>query len=265
MISSFSNERIKAARKLHSRQHRHRAGRLLLEGARLIGDAMRSGFDPVEIYFSPEVVSVNREAAQLVDSLQERSVRCTPVSQQVLASLAETITPQGVVAVMDMPDLPAPSQPSLTLVLDGVADPGNAGTLLRSAEAAGVDLAVFAPGTVDAYNEKVVRAGMGAHFRLPLCICMEWDQVRSAFGEMPQVYVADARAAAPYDAVDWRKPSVLIVGSEAHGPSQHALGIATPVSIPMHGPVESLNAAMAGTIILFEAARQRKSYVQAQR
>jgi TrmH family RNA methyltransferase len=157
-----------------------------------------------------------------------------------------------------MPQLPLPAAATLTLVLDGVGDPGNAGTLLRSAEAAGVELALFAPHTVDPFNEKVLRAAMGAHFRLPLRVCPTWDELQSLLSPHQRCYVAQAAAPTAYDQIDWRQPAALVIGSEAVGPSAEILAIATPVAIPMQGATESLNAGVAGAVILFEAARQRR-------
>jgi TrmH family RNA methyltransferase len=143
-------------------------------------------------------------------------------------------------------------------VLDAVRDPGNAGTLLRSAAAAGVEVVVFGPQTVDPFNDKVLRAGMGAHFRVPLRVCPTWQQVRQVLGEAIVLYLAESDAALTYDQVDWRVPSALIVGGEADGAGAEAQAAATPIAIPMQSGVESLNAAVAGSIILFEAARQRR-------
>ena len=258
MITSLANERVKAARKLRGKQQRRRSRKLLIEGVRLIEDALHSGFVPEQAFYSPEAAARNRDVAGLLEAMQGLSVLCVSVSAQVLASLTETVTPQGIAAVVAMPEVPAPAHPSLALILDGVGDPGNAGTLLRSAEAAGADLVVFGPGSVDAFNDKVVRAGMGAHFRLALRICADWAQVWSVIGSLQHIYVAEADAELTYDVVNWRESAALIIGSEASGPSESAQAAATGVSIPMRGPVESLNAAMAGTIILFEAARQRR-------
>jgi len=282
MITSPNNDRIKAARKLHSRQHRRRTGSFLIEGVRLIRDAVQSGYYPETVYYVRELDSagggqgepqsesqgeIETELQQLVALLQAKGVECTPVSSPVLASMSQTVTPQGIVAVARVPDLPLSTHSALALVLDGVSDPGNAGTLLRSAEAAGAGAAIFGPDAVDPFNDKVVRAGMGAHFRMPLRACATWPEVKSTLktimgGDAP-IYAADAGASLAYDAIDWTIPAVLVIGSEATGISDAARAVATPISIPMYGPVESLNAAMAGVVILFEAARQRRNYVQA--
>jgi TrmH family RNA methyltransferase len=168
------------------------------------------------------------------------------------------MTPQGIAVVTPLPRLPLPAAPTLTLVLDQVRDPGNAGTLLRSAEAAGASLVLFTPNTVDPYNDKVVRAGMGAHFRLPLQAYSSWAEIDALLAPTPQRYLADAHAGLAYDQVDWRKPAALIISGETAGASPEARRTAQPIAIPMHSRVESLNAAVAGAVILFEAARQRR-------
>jgi TrmH family RNA methyltransferase len=149
-------------------------------------------------------------------------------------------------------------RPGLRLVLDGLQDPGNVGTLLRSAEAAGVGLVLATRGIADLYSPKVVRAAMGAHFSQPLRSDLSWDEIGAELGLCPVVYAADATASMPYYAADWRQPAALIVGSEAHGVSEEGGAWATHrIAIPMLGRAESLNAGVAGSVILFEALRQR--------
>ena len=137
-------------------------------------------------------------------------------------------------------------------------DPGNAGTLVRSAAAAGVDVVVFGPGSVDPFNDKVVRGGMGAHFRAPLRILANWADIRGTLGADLPIYLAEAGAGLAYDQMDWRRPAALMLGGEAAGASAEARRGAIPLHIPMHRNVESLNVGVAGSIILFEAARQRR-------
>jgi TrmH family RNA methyltransferase len=119
-----------------------------------------------------------------------------------------------------------------------------------------VDTVFFAPGTADPYNDKVVRAAMGAHFRVPLRVA-SWEQIADLLRGIPRVYLADARGEVEYMRADWSQPLALIVGGEAEGAGGAARKIATArVSIPMRGGIESLNAAMAATVLLFQAARQ---------
>jgi TrmH family RNA methyltransferase len=162
-----------------------------------------------------------------------------------------------VLAVLPFPVLQ--SRPGLILILDGLRDPGNLGTILRSAEAVDVGYVILAPGSVDLYNPKVVRGAMGAHFRLPVH-ALDWPEISGAVAGR-DVWLADAAGRVSYDAVNWSRPSVLIVGGEAAGATEEAATLSTGrVSIPMAAGVESLNAAMAASVILFEAARQTRSH-----
>ncbi len=257
MITSTTNPRIKAARKLQDRQQRQRTSLFLIEGVRLVQDALNSGIRFEELYYVTELMQEREQATELLQHAQASDISSTEVSSRVLQSLCDTVSPQGVVAVIQMPALPLPEHLTLVLILDGVADPGNAGTLMRSAEAAGAELVIFGPQAVDAFNDKVVRAGMGAHFRLPLRQLTSWETVWSLLGDQLALYMADANQPLTYFDVDWRQPAAVIIGNEANGPSVDVRHKATGLSIPMQGSTESLNAAMAGTILLFEAARQR--------
>ncbi|MBI3960972.1 MAG: RNA methyltransferase [Chloroflexi bacterium] len=256
-ITSPSNPRIKLARKLQRRRAREQSGLCLLEGLRLVKDALAAGatFDSA---FVARRLAEQAEQNPLLSALEKADVPLLVVDEGLLADISDTVTPQGIIALAHLPAPAIPHNPWLVLVLDGVGDPGNAGTLLRSAAAAGAELVIFGPETVDAFSPKVLRAGMGAHFRIGIRGCATWTETESFLGGERSLYVADAQAEIPYDAVDWRQPSALIVGSEAHGPSREAQTVATPIAIPMQGATESLNAAVAGSVILFEAARQRR-------
>jgi TrmH family RNA methyltransferase len=149
-----------------------------------------------------------------------------------------------------------PAGLTLSLILDGISDPGNLGTILRTAWATGVEAVFLMPGSVDAHNPKVVRAALGAHFRLPL-IETNWEDLGQRLAHV-ESWLAEARQGLAYDQVDWRQPSALIIGSEAEGPSEAARRFTDRrVHIPMPGPAESLNAAVAAGVLLFEVARQR--------
>lgn len=256
-ITSPDNPRIKLARKLQRRRAREQTGLCLLEGMRLVKDALSAGARFDSVFVDRRLVE-QAEQIPLLTTLQQAGVPLFVVDAALLESISETVTPQGIVALAHLPAPAIPANPWLVLVLDGVGDPGNAGTLLRSAVAAGVELVIFGPEAVDAFSPKVLRAGMGAHFRTALLSCETWEEVTEQLGEERRLYVADAQASTSYDRVDWRPPVGLVVGSEAHGPSREARAASTPVAIPMLGGMESLNAAVAGLVILFEAARQRR-------
>ncbi len=261
MISSASNPKLRYVRSLSRAAARAREGRFVVEGMRLVDDALDAGIRPAFAMTSTTWGTTERAAA-LRARLEEHHVPVFDVSPAAFAELADTETPQGVLAVVRSPDLPLPAQPDLLLVIDGMRDPGNLGTLLRTAAAAAVDGVLLVPGTVDPTNPKVVRAAMGAHFRVPI-LERDWAAVAAVAGDGASgglgVWLADTTGAHDYAQVDWRGPSALVVAGEAHGPSDAARKLAGgTVRIPMPGTVESLNAATAAAVILFEAIRQRR-------
>jgi len=173
-----------------------------------------------------------------------------------MVACSDTVAPQGILAVLPIPDLDRPEHPTFTLLLDRVRDPGNLGTILRTALAAGVEQVLLTPGTVDGSNPKVVRAAMGAHLHLPMAT-LRWEGIAAAVTDC-DVWLAAAGGEMDYTAVDWTRPVTLIVGGEATGAGERARSLAQgQVSIPMAAGVESLNTAVATAVILFEIARQR--------
>ncbi len=257
MITSTSNDRVKLVRALQSRRkNREEERRFVLEGTRLIDDALRAGAAFDWAFFTPER---DAEDDNLIARLKAAGVLCVEVSDEVMASMADTETPQGVLAVVPFPDFAPPTPITSALILDALADPGNAGTLLRTAAAAEIDAVLFAPGTVDLFNPKVVRAAMGAHFRIAASAA-DWAQIYEIAAPL-RVYVADAAGSVIYTKADWREPFALIIGSEAHGPGPESRALSgAAVSVPLARGVESLNAALAGGVILFEARRQREDF-----
>jgi TrmH family RNA methyltransferase len=256
VITSPANPRIQYVRALARRRTRQREGQFVVEGVRLVEEVLRAGIVPALAFFTDSVSTATRGRELLAD-LQTRGVSPLPVSDMVMRAMSDTQTPQGILAVVPFPQLASPSSPSLFLIVDGLRDPGNLGTLLRTAEAAGVEEVFLAPATVDLYNPKVVRGAMGAHFRLPIR-ARDWAGIAGTVSGV-QVLLADAQGEQTYDSVNWCVPSALIVGGEAEGASVRAGELAAiRVSVPMHGVTESLNAAVAAAIILFEAARQRR-------
>ncbi len=252
MITSLGNERVKLARALQSQaKTRRKEQKIALEGVRLIRDAVeRGGYVPVFILYDPDVVDAS-EFLRYTDQVFE----ATP---EIIRYVTETEQPQGIVAVLPMPASKLPASPRRVLILDAIRDPGNEGTILRTAAAAGVDAVLLSPGCVDLYNNKVLRGGMGAHFRLTIA-ARSWAEIDDYCRDLT-VYLADMDGDRSYDAVDWTQPHALIIGGEAHGASADAESLAAQrVFIPMAAEAESLNAAIAAGVLLFEAARQNRS------
>jgi TrmH family RNA methyltransferase len=249
---------VKFARSLAHRKVRHRERAFVVEGVRLFEDALRAGFLPQRLFFDPARIDAELIDRVIAEGSEETIVH--EVSSTVIDAIADTETPQGIAAIFRFPEIPITlrGEPALYVVADGIKDPGNLGTLLRTAVAAGAHALFFTSTTTDPYAPKVVRAAMGAHFRLPIRP-FDWKAPDAAFLACAQRLGAEAGRGVAYDQVDWSLPSVLVLGSEARGISELAAEQLTGyVTIPMKGEVESLNAAMAGAVILFEAARQRR-------
>jgi TrmH family RNA methyltransferase len=252
MITSPHNDRIKLARALLTQSKaRTREGKVALEGLRLIRDALECGYVPDYVLHAPELDLSELDAA---------GAPLLPTDPALLADLSDTEQTQGIVAVFPLPERALPQHPTRALILDNLRDPGNLGTVLRTAGAAGVEVVLLSPGCVDPYNPKVLRAGMGAHFRLPV-VEANWTRI-AVYCQQLAVYLADMQGDVTYDAADWAAPWALIIGSEAHGASPEAeLLAAQRVYVPMSEQTESLNAAIAAGVLLFEAARQRRAAV----
>jgi TrmH family RNA methyltransferase len=254
MITSFANPKIKLVRNLQAKRSLREAERLfVVEGVRLVEEAARALEAPRLVLHTSDLDPRGQAA---LEQLRARGAAAEAVTPQVMAAASGAETPPGLLAVAPMPALEPPSPLALALVLDGLRDPGNLGTILRTAGAAGVEAVFLAPGTVDAYNPKVVRAAMGAHFHVPI-LSAGWGTLAERLAGL-SLWLAVAREGEDYHRVDWRPPSGLIIGSEAAGPGEAARRLAPRlVSIPMPGPAESLNAAVAAGILMFEAAKQR--------
>mgnify|MGYP000858215869 CR=1 FL=1 len=256
MITSPQNPTVKTVRSLQSlRKTREAEGRFVIEGVRLAEEAVQAQSEVHLALYTPDLDARSRAALR---GLEARGAKVEAVSEAVMAAAAETQTPAGLLAVVAMPTFLVLPNPAFALIVDRLGDPGNLGTVLRTADAAGVQVVFLMPGTVDAYNPKVVRAGMGAHFHLPI-IDAHWETLAGQLGGAA-VWLAEARAGEPYDQVDWRGACAIVLGSEAAGPSAAARAF-TPqrVHIPMPGRAESLNAAVAAGVLLFEAARQKRA------
>jgi TrmH family RNA methyltransferase len=251
---SARNAKVQRLRRLAAqRRARAEEGAFVIEGWKLVDEALQTGF-------AVEAVFV---AASAVDRLSPGNVPVHVVDERALAGALDTATPQGVAAIARIPSAASDEfqvGQGPVLVLVGVGDPGNAGTLLRAAEAAGCRAVLFVDGSVDAYSPKCVRASAGSIFRVPLVNEGEGVSVLDRLGDQGVRRLGtSAHDGTPYDETDLVPPFALVVGNEAHGlPVTLTASLDGHVHIPMQQPVESLNVGVAGSIILFEAARQRR-------
>lgn len=274
-ITSPTNPRITKLRDLHTTRGRKKSGLFLMEGSHLLTALLDAGIVPQEVYYQPEVLEHTPKGRALLARLLHASAvpheHLLAVSERVMERLGDVQASQGVISVLSLalfqpaqlhtqrPDTQRP----ILLILDDLADPGNMGTILRTALAADVEAVLLTAHCVDCYSPKVVRSAAGAHIALPIETDLSWaaiaEKVLQHCGNIPHILLAEAGGTHIYYEEDLTVPFALIVGNEAHGPSQEARALATlTITIPLANGVESLNAAMAAGIILYEAVRQAK-------
>jgi TrmH family RNA methyltransferase len=253
MITSSQNPKLKLVRTLQGRaKERREAGMFVVEGVRLVEEAVKASWQFEFVLFSD---GLSERGKELVNSLTANQIELEEVSGDLLQNVSGTETPQGILAVLKLDSLPIPDSPTFLLIPDQIRDPGNLGTLLRTAAATGAQAALLPPETTDAFAPKVLRAGMGAHFQLPIHSMM-WHEIREHIKDM-KIFLADMNGRSCWK-TDLRKSLALIIGGEAGGASEEAQKLATHrISIPMPGNVESLNAGVAGSVLMFEVVRQR--------
>ncbi|MFB9909516.1 TrmH family RNA methyltransferase [Allokutzneria oryzae] len=269
MVCTERTPRVAAARQLARRAGRTRAGRFLAEGAQAVREALRwaaEGRGTVhELFFTAPAAERNPE---LLDAARAAGVPLSEITERAAAGLSETVTPQGVVAVCDTVDVSVEQalagRPKLVAVLVGVADPGNAGTVSRVADAAGADAVLFAGDTVDPHNGKCVRASTGSLFHLPIARERDLTAVLDACRAAGlRLVAADGYAEHDLDTAAVRgtldEPTAWLFGSEAHGVPQEVLDTADEsLRVPIYGGAESLNLATAAAVCLYASARAQR-------
>jgi len=262
IVQSKQNARLKELRKTLAHPGPNERGLVGIEGPNLIEEAMRSGLRFRCVFF-PENSGFLYPAAS---ASQFTDCEMLMVSQAILTSSLGTETPQGGAALIEPPDwtwahllTPKLSRgAALIVVLSGLQDPGNLGTIVRSAEAFGADGVICLPGTVNPWNPKAVRASAGSIFRMPLLKVGEEEALTQFREAGVRVLTTTLQGAQPADLADLAAPVALIIGNEGNGvPADLAVKADGAITIPCPGPVESLNAAVATSVLLYEAARQR--------
>lgn len=253
VITSSQNSKLKLVRTLMGRaKERREANAFVVEGVRLIEEAVNAGW---QFQFALYSDGLSERGQTLVETLSTNNIEVDEVAGDLLQKLSDTETPQGILAVLELTNLPIPNSPNFILIPDQIRDPGNLGTLLRTAAATGVQVIFLPPETTDVFSPKILRAGMGAHFRLPIH-SMTWEEIKTQTKGM-QILLADMDGTSCWE-TDLRKPLALIIGGEAEGASDEAQRLAAQkISVPMAGNVESLNAGVAGSVLMFEVVRQR--------
>lgn len=265
-ITSSTNAKLKLAAKLHIPKYRKENHLFVTEGIRLIEMAAAAQW-PLSFALASDSVLKNQRAVEVIEQLQERNCPVYQVSDELYKKAADTVTPQGLLLVMGQRIFTwqeilnsSPDNAPLIAVLDGVQDPGNAGTIIRSADALGCSGVVCLDGTTDIFADKAVRSSMGSLFNLPILDHVHVEEFLEACRDNEVRIFASAldEHTVRHYAVDYNSGSAIVFGNEGNGVSQHILEAADQrVFIPMYGKAESLNVGAAAAIILYEACRQR--------
>ena len=264
-LTSVRSARVQAVRRLTKRSFRARERRFLAEGPQAVREALASPGAVEAVYATREVVDGH---ADLVAAAASAGAPVTLVSGEVMAAMCQTVTPQGIVAVCPFLDVPLDdvvgARPRLVVVLADARDPGNAGTVIRTADAAGADAVVLAGRSVDPYNGKCVRASAGSLFHLPVCVAGDVASVVAGLRAAGlTVLAADGSAQDDLDdAADsggLAGPTAWLFGNEAWGLPPEVRDLADRVlKVPIHGRAESLNLATAAAVCLYASARAHR-------
>ncbi|HEY5095114.1 MAG TPA: RNA methyltransferase [Candidatus Eremiobacteraceae bacterium] len=261
-VAGFHHPLVRAAKALQQKKHRRTERCFLIEGPNAVGAALDAGAQFRHLFFTRD------HAPEPVQALAERAaskeIDVYEVDARTLAALTHTSTPQGIVAVAGFLERPIAElstisreeEPALMLVLHDLADPGNAGTLVRSAEAFGASAVCFGPNAVEPYNDKLVRASAGALFRVALFTYGSWPEFAAAARDAKVSIVAAAAGSADVRQVTCGARVAIVIGHERHGLRDiNAADIERSVGIPQSAQAESLNAGVAGSIVLYEISR----------
>ena len=258
MITSSRNPKIQQMRKLiASKKERNRTASFVVEGVRLAEEALQSSLPPHSILYSKDL---SERGFALLDIALKKNIVVEEVESQLLHRVSDTKNSQGILLVCPFVNLTVPASWDFGLLLDGISDPGNLGTILRTALSFNVNVVFSLPNTTDYYAPKVVRAAMGAHYHLPYQVIQMNDVENLLQQKMNmQVLLTDVESGIPCWQVDLRKPTLLVIGNEAHGLQEDYKHLAKAnIRIPMSGKTESLNAAIATSILCYETKRQRQ-------
>lgn len=265
IVTSPHNEIVKTAASLRQKKYRDELGLFAVEGVRLAEELVAACW-PVETCLFTAAAAEKPRVAKILNSMEEQRCRLVRVPNTVYAKVTDTQEPQGIMLIAPprkaaLRDIVLQPAPALIAVLDGVRDPGNAGTVIRAADAAGCSGVVLLKGCVDLYAGKTVRATMGSLFHLSIVEGLLHTELVAALNAAAIPLVAATMdGAVEYTAADLARPVAVAFGNEGEGVSGELLaGTSARVAIPIYGKAESLNVATAAAIILYEAARQRRS------
>ena len=254
IITSSSNPKVKYVSSLLKKASKRREeNAYVVEGIRIVLDA------PIEdircVLISDELLAVDKNVSQFVDICTNNGTEVIRLSSKLMKSISDTVTPQGIMAIINCKNYELNLEGNRFLLLEDVRDPGNMGTLFRTAEAAGIDEIILSRDCVDIYNPKTIRSTMGTIYRMPHVICGSQEEFVDVINKLQSggvtLYGGALKDARRYDEEDYSGKCGIVIGNEGDGISPDILSMVEKIYIPMEGKIESLNAAVAGSILMY--------------
>lgn len=261
-ITSAANSKIKEILKIKNKRSIYKADAFIIEGTNLIETALNSGNTIKQVFFT-DSFRARKEGRKILKEIAEKTGEIFNVTDQIISKLADTETPQGIIATASyktrrLDDIKFKSNP-LIAVIDRVQDPGNLGTIIRTADAAGADAVVVLKGTCDPFMQKTLRASAGSIFNIPVVSAQSVEFIKWLKIQGISLIATDADGDVSVFDADLKKPTAFVFGNEAHGISWEIREMAEIiVKVPVQGKAESLNVASSSAICLYEAVRQRR-------
>ncbi|WP_252229237.1 RNA methyltransferase [Clostridium sp. ZBS15] len=253
-IESKENTIYKEAKKLKERKNRNKINKYVIEGFRLVNEAIKANLD-IDYLILTEVGYEKLDNYIDKNNIENKKVYC--IADNLFKDLTSTENPQGIIAIVKMENKNLDFQGDFYLFCDKVQDPGNLGTIIRTAHAAGVNGIILSKGTVDIYNEKTIRSTMGSSFYMPIYYDDDFSLIKSLKKDGFKLIVTSLESSKDFFKEDLKGKTILTVGNEGNGVSDEVLDLADRrVKIPMPGGAESLNVAIATSIIIYEKVRQ---------
>ncbi len=254
IIATTKNKTYKYIKALQQKKSRVSERCFTVEGVKSVSDALASAY-------TVNLIAVSEEFYNNSGFCFPADVRTVVIRSDLFAPLCDTRTPQGIIAVLKIKDRAsyAPDKAKLYVYCDNVSDPGNLGTIIRTADAAGFGGVMLSPGCADLYSPKTVRSSMGSFFNIDVVDDFSRESLIALKEEGFVLWSGALKAdSVPYTSADFSKPSIIIIGNEANGVSDEILSESNHIIIPIYGKAESLNAGVAGAIIMYEAVKYRR-------
>lgn len=265
MILSRDNKNVRLALKLKSKKYREAEGKYLIEGIRFVEEAIKE--EVVEYLLYSQKLFLNSEYTRVIDNDNDndKNNNCIKyeIDENVLKEISGTESPQGVVAVIHKKSYRLNDiTEGLIIIGDGIQDPGNLGTIIRTSDAAGASGVILTRGTVDVYNDKVLRSTMGSIFHIPVILEEDFSQIIATLkNKNYNIYATSLQDSDNIYNCNFSTNTAIIIGNEANGiPEEHMALVDKKIKIPMPGRAESLNAASAAAILIYEVLRQNGKY-----